>query len=343
MRENDRFTVLVVPEGDGGKVRRFEVSRRLIASAGGALFLAAAVLIAGVVGFGVGLMSSAERSRLQAQNEAYQLRLQRAEEGLATLSAQLETLRETEARLKQLTNYPEPANTRTSPSSAKAPAGSAPSADDILGLGGRGGIEAGPMDHLSPNAGLFVDVPLNPDAPAAPLADAPVPAVDLLARLEGLVTEMSGATESLALLEKHISEKHDTLRRKPSISPVRNGWISSPFGSRTSPFTGMSQFHDGLDFTADIGEPVYATADGLVVFASNYNGMGKTVEIDHGDGIRTRYGHNSTLLVRVGQKVRRGDVISKVGMTGNTTGPHVHYEVLRNGRPVNPASYLATE
>ena len=128
----------------------------------------------------------------------------------------------------------------------------------------------------------------------------------------------------------------------PTIWPVR-GWVSSKFGFRTSPFSGRRVFHEGLDIAARYGLPVRATAKGIVVFAGEKAGYGNIVTIDHGYGYMTRYGHNSSLTVKVGDKVEKGDVIAKVGSTGRSTGPHVHYEVLVNGIPVNPQKFIIDE
>ncbi|MFC2728891.1 MAG: M23 family metallopeptidase [Centipeda sp. (in: firmicutes)] len=121
----------------------------------------------------------------------------------------------------------------------------------------------------------------------------------------------------------------------PSIWPAA-GYVSSPYGLRF----GGTEFHQGIDIAADMGTPIVATADGIVTAAGWNGGYGNMVDVDHGGGIVTRYGHASALAVTVGQKVRRGEVIAYVGSTGRSTGPHVHYEVRVDGQPVNPAGYL---
>lgn len=121
----------------------------------------------------------------------------------------------------------------------------------------------------------------------------------------------------------------------PSIWPAA-GYVSSPYGLRF----GGTEFHQGIDIAADMGTPIVATADGIVTAAGWNGGYGNMVDVDHGGGIVTRYGHASVLAVTVGQQVRRGEVIAYVGSTGRSTGPHVHYEVRVDGQPVNPAGYL---
>jgi len=125
----------------------------------------------------------------------------------------------------------------------------------------------------------------------------------------------------------------------PSIWPVR-GIITAGFGQRLDPFTGEGALHTGVDIASPVGTPIRAAADGILFHAGQNAGYGNEVLIDHGYGFTTRYGHLSTLCVVVGQEVRRGQIIGTVGMTGKATGPHLHYEVLVGGTPVNPLQYM---
>jgi murein DD-endopeptidase MepM/ murein hydrolase activator NlpD len=125
----------------------------------------------------------------------------------------------------------------------------------------------------------------------------------------------------------------------PSIWPVR-GQISEGFGQRLDPFSGEGAFHPGLDIRAPFGTRVESGGDGIVLDAGWDSGYGNAIVVDHGDGLATKYGHLSKIFVVVGQEVKRGQVIGAVGMTGKTTGPHLHYEVLVNDTPVNPMKYL---
>ncbi len=144
---------------------------------------------------------------------------------------------------------------------------------------------------------------------------------------------------SLQMLIEYFEDKRSLYASTPLVWPVR-GWVTSPFGNRTSPFSGIPTFHEGLDIAAQTGTPVVAPADGVVLKAGFSPGYGNMVEISHGYGIKTVFGHNSRLNVKVGQQVKRGDIISYVGDTGSSTGPHLHYEVRLNGLPVNPKKYL---
>lgn len=126
----------------------------------------------------------------------------------------------------------------------------------------------------------------------------------------------------------------------PSGRPVTKGWISSTYGLRRDPFTGRSTSHHGVDFAAGLGADVVSVASGVVSYAGVKGGYGNQVEINHGNGYVTRYGHNQKILVNVGDRVDRGQVIAKMGATGRATGPHVHFEVMRNGKLVNPTEYI---
>ena len=143
-------------------------------------------------------------------------------------------------------------------------------------------------------------------------------------------------------LDDFFKNQKSFLSATPSIWPTR-GWVTSGFGFRKSPFTGLREKHEGWDIAARNGAPVRATADGEVVVEGREYGYGNLIEIDHGYGIITRYGHNSKHLVKVGDRVKRGQVVSLVGNTGRSTGPHLHYEVLLNGVPVSPKNYILEE
>ena len=157
----------------------------------------------------------------------------------------------------------------------------------------------------------------------------------------GLLRSLLGSVENrLASLKSTVERQQALARAVPSIWPLA-GWLSSGFGQRTDPFDGGDDFHPGLDIAADRGAPVLSTADGTVGSAGYTGNYGNAVLIDHGFGIGTRFGHLSRIVVHPGQTVRRGDVIGYVGATGRATSPHLHYEILLNGRPVNPLRLLA--
>ena len=140
-------------------------------------------------------------------------------------------------------------------------------------------------------------------------------------------------------LLSRLGKKRSLLSSIPAIAPV-DGWVSSGFGYRTSPFTGKRQKHYGIDIASSVGKPIYAPADGVVIFSGTKQDFGNFIMIAHGHGVVTRYGHNAHNLVVVGQRVRRGDQIATVGSTGRSTGAHLHYEVWVNGRPTNPKKFI---
>jgi len=157
--------------------------------------------------------------------------------------------------------------------------------------------------------------------------------------IERLQSEAMSREESLSELEKLLKAKKNMLTHIPSIWPVM-GWVTSPFGFRTNPFTGLTQMHEGLDISNRVGTSVIAPANGIISDVGNDIALGRVIVIFHGFGMTTRYGHLNKVFVKVGQRVKRGDKIAEVGMTGKTTGPHLHYEVKLNGIPVNPMRYI---
>jgi murein DD-endopeptidase MepM/ murein hydrolase activator NlpD len=154
--------------------------------------------------------------------------------------------------------------------------------------------------------------------------------------LKGRTAEMES---QLSMLEQVAQQRATRLLFTPNIWPVR-GPITSHYGNRADPFSGDAEMHLGLDISALFNAQVHAPADGVVLYAERMAAYGNLLIIDHGNGLTTRYGHLSRPLVRVGQKVKRGEVVALVGMTGRTTAPHLHYEVRKNDRPVNPWTFL---
>ena len=146
--------------------------------------------------------------------------------------------------------------------------------------------------------------------------------------------------QRLVSVRSDVERRHALAAATPSMWPIA-GWISSSYGNRTDPFNGSSDFHPGLDISADHGQAIYAPADGTVESAAVNGSYGNMIVIDHGFGLTTRYGHLSRFAVTTGQPVRRGQVIGYVGSTGRSTSPHLHYEVLVNGQLTNPLRLLA--
>jgi len=150
---------------------------------------------------------------------------------------------------------------------------------------------------------------------------------------------LQGLESRLHTLRSDVDKRNQLAAATPSIWPT-HGWLSSSMGNRSDPFTGERDFHPGLDISADKGDPIYSTADGKVTHAASAGNYGNLVIVDHGYGIETRYGHMSAFKVKVGQAVKRGDLLGLVGSTGRATSSHLHYEVRANGRILNPLQLL---
>lgn len=159
--------------------------------------------------------------------------------------------------------------------------------------------------------------------------------------LDQLSLRLDSREQLLEVLEQLLGERQLSEAEYLSGMPVRQGYMSSPFGRRVHPLSGRSSLHKGVDFAAKPGSDVVAVAAGVVTFSGRKSGYGNTVEISHADGYTTLYAHNQSNLVQIGDLVQRGQTIAKVGRTGRSTGYHVHFEVSKGGRQINPASFIA--
>ena len=168
-----------------------------------------------------------------------------------------------------------------------------------------------------------------------------MPPAELRQRLAALEGQYRAADTQLSVLESLLFNRELDRNAVPSRDPIAGSYITSGFGGRADPFGGGSQFHEGIDFEADVGDPVLAVADGVVSYSGVRSGYGNVVEVDHGNGYVTRYAHNSTLERQVGDLVRSGQEIAKAGSSGRSTGAHVHFEVWQDGAVVNPRKFLA--
>ena len=167
-----------------------------------------------------------------------------------------------------------------------------------------------------------------------------MPPAELRRRIALLEGQYREADTQLSVLESLLFNRELDRNATPSRDPIANSYITSGFGGRADPFGGGSQFHKGIDFEADVGDPVLAVADGVVSYSGVRSGYGNVIEVDHGNGYVTRYAHNSRLERSVGDLVRAGQEIAKAGSTGRSTGAHVHFEVWQNGAVVNPRKFL---
>lgn len=163
---------------------------------------------------------------------------------------------------------------------------------------------------------------------------------DLIAEMDSMESALNKHEASMKALGVSLSEIVLKEDQTPEGMPVKNGWISSAYGWRASPISGERRFHRGVDIPSKSGAAVMAVADGVVIRSEKVALLGNVVELNHGDGLTTLYAHNSKNLVSIGESVSKGDSIAKVGSTGRSTGPHVHFEVRQYGKNLNPKSFL---
>jgi len=203
-------------------------------------------------------------------------------------------------------------------------------------------------DRLTRMAGLTkgefdFGAPVAAGGPEVLAGDGSVPPLDFVRSVDVLAEQLADREKQLAVLENILMSKNLLQQVRPSGRPVRDGYLSSYFGIRSDPFTGHRAAHYGVDFAGDIGDDIMATASGVVTYSGPRLGYGLLVEVNHGDGIVTRYAHLSESLVAPGDVVKKAQVIARMGSSGRSTGPHVHFEVLRDGKLVNPLTYVQGE
>lgn len=162
----------------------------------------------------------------------------------------------------------------------------------------------------------------------------------VLESLDKLTLDLVEREDQFEVLEKLLRDQELKQAIAPTGQPVEKGWVSSGFGVRIDPLSGVEEFHAGVDLSGKLHTQIRAVADGIVIWADKHGEYGNMVEISHGNGLTTRYAHNDKNLVQVGERISRDQVIATLGRTGRTTGPHLHFEVLRDGKQVNPRQYL---
>jgi murein DD-endopeptidase MepM/ murein hydrolase activator NlpD len=193
-----------------------------------------------------------------------------------------------------------------------------------------------------PERNLAIGPVGNSEADAAIPGPAPAGEANLSAlpgKLSSLETEAARQEQSLRELQEYFDDQRSLLASTPSIWPTR-GWVTSDFGTRIDPYTAERKMHHGMDIATPHGQVIYTPSDGSVVFIGTEGGYGKVLVIDHGYGVKTRFGHLSEIHVRLGDRVSRGAKVASVGNTGRSTGPHLHYEVRVNGIPENPRKFI---
>lgn len=177
-----------------------------------------------------------------------------------------------------------------------------------------------------------------------PSHDVVMPTVDssleVLSQIDSMMAQLKNKSQQLQALESVLMQHHIQNESFISGRPIESGWLSSYYGMRKDPFSGLPAMHKGIDFAGTEGSPVNATGAGMVVWSGPRYGYGNLVEIDHGDGFVTRYGHNKRIHVKIGDVVTKGQKIADMGQTGRATGAHVHYEVLKNGNQMDPLQFV---
>jgi len=177
-----------------------------------------------------------------------------------------------------------------------------------------------------------------PEEPVATGSNVAIP--ELVDSMQSLGDQLNSREAQLGVLEGVLMGQNLKDRVYPQGRPVNSGWISSYFGKRTDPFTGKPANHTGMDFAGKLGDEVVAVGDGVVTWSADRYGYGIMVEVNHGNGYFTRYAHNAENLVAVGDEVKKGQTVALMGKTGRATGPNLHFEVLKNGRRVNPVNFI---
>jgi murein DD-endopeptidase MepM/ murein hydrolase activator NlpD len=309
------YTLVIVP-ATHDRVRKIVVRERLLKRL--VVFAGIGALVLGLllIDYARGLYRGAELKRLRAETAAQRVKAAQVALDLAELENGMSRLRKLEGRLRTAFDLDRGLFSRESDT-------------------GVGGDEAGRKSHtgIGGRAASPADMTDCPDEHRSGLEAQ----VDLdLERMKGRVVAQE---QDFSELVNFLEDRKSLLASTPSIMPVR-GWVSSGFQRRPDPFSGATVWHRGLDISTDMGTPVLAPADGIVNSIGYQDDLGNLVSLDHGHGYLTRYGHNSKIIVRAGQQVRRGQVIALAGNTGRSTGPHLHYEVFHDGVLVNPSDYI---
>lgn len=327
----ERYSLIVVTE-ETAPVRRFDVRKDIVKRALVAGAIAAALLLIGMVDYVRLRVDNHELAGLRVETAEQRAKIEAFDSRVAEVRKRLESVGEFERKVRVIANLP----------GSVATGGT-----DVVEVGHSEGGDLHAAQQSEPpavKAGPDVAAPDDPGPqPAtpepAPAAAEEVPVSLLLQEVERLGLVADARKMSLLELVDQLQDKHRRLASSPAIWPTQ-GWLTSRFGSRISPFTGRRHFHAGIDIAGRPGTDVVASARGVVKFTGKRGPMGRTVIIDHGYGVRTHYGHAKEIFVKRGQEVQRGQLVASLGNTGRSTGPHLHYTVEVGGKPVNPLDYI---
>lgn len=300
MKKNKHLTLVVLSGDSTGKSKQYKVSLFFLRGLRNTALVVLVALAFVAYDYGSMRVASMELGDLRKENTTQKIELHGLSSKVGELETKMAKLKLFDKKLRVLANLEE----ISKPKATLGMGGASPD-EAVAGLGAR-------KDELIENM-------------RSDLAD-----------LEGeaLVQE-----RSFTELQEFMLKQSALLASTPSILPSR-GWVTSTYGSRKDPFTGKRHKHKGIDVANRKGTPVIAPADGVVTRVKRSGGLGKSIEVSHGYGIKTKYGHLSKYNVKVGDKVKRGDKLASMGSTGRSTGPHLHYEIIVNGVHVNPANYV---
>lgn len=334
--ERRQITLFIV-SGSTGETRKVVLA---VAWLKAGIFLLAVLALAFVAGlldyFGL-LVQTMENKKLRAENAQLVKQFQVVEGKVSALENSLERVKTFTTKLRLITNID------TSDRILQLSMGAKPTVAQQMAEDFEPMDERIPMEDMIQQDHIFAEkTPTNEQTGELAQQSSSKDYASLVIRIDRAVKETQLKEQSVIELWESLSDRQSLLNATPNIKPAK-GWITSRFGKRVNPVTGQLARHTGIDIAAAPGSPVYAPADGIVIFASYDESYGKLVSIDHGYGVTTRFGHNSQVFVHVGQKVSKYDVISAVGNTGRSTGPHLHYEVRINGTPVDPGNFILDE
>ena len=300
------FTLMVIPDHDA-PVKRYTIQRSWLVQVGMGFMLVAGLAAGASIHYLQVAADASENRILREENLTLRSQLKSVRERIEHIGSTLDRVERFDQKLRAVTLLSDPQRN----------------------------LAMGPTE---PEAGTAAPAT---DTQFTQLTTTDTPKV-LLGRLDRLSAEATRQELSLQDLQAYFQDQKSLLASTPSVWPAR-GWVTSDFGQRLDPYTADRVTHAGLDIAAPHGKEVSAPSDGTVVFAGLEGGYGNVLVIDHGYGIKTRYGHLSKILVKAGDRVKRGSAIANVGNTGRSTGPHLHYEVRVNGVPQNPRKFILEE
>lgn len=320
-----------------GETRSFSVSSAWLKTSLFLGILGLVLLGAATVDYVGLLLESGENKRLKADNSSLKRQFQVVESKLDALETGLERVKSFSKKLRLITNIDDEDRSLKLAIGPNEQPGGLP--HDVADADAH---QREPSSEFLKKDSLFLESPPLDERSGELGIEVRRDYASLSVRIDRAVKETQLREQGILQLYESLSERQSLLAATPSTKPAR-GWYTSRFGYRVDPFSGKPVMHAGLDIAAPPGAPVYAPADGVVSFVGYESGYGKLVSIDHGYGVVTRFAHNSRILVEKGQRVTRKDVISMVGSTGRSSGPHLHYEVRVHGVPVDPINYILSD